>query len=243
MLDTELHRRWFIIFAGTTAVTGLAGCTTTPPSTDGQGSGGESTSTDSAAVKGDDHHHDEAPHEDETLHDDADDHHHDEAPHEDETPHDEARHVHEELLEAPASHADVAMLTSSTGEHFEPHIAWVDVGGTVTWVNESGSHTATSYSSDNDRPQLVPEGAETWDSGLLTDRDETFEHTFETEGVYHYFCLPHEFVGMIGSVIVGTPDPDEQRALGDPPTALADPIRESIAGLNARIVDVLTHDE
>jgi plastocyanin len=29
---------------------------------------------------------------------------------------------------------------------------------------------------------------------------ETYEHTFETESVYDYFCIPHEAAGMVAEL-------------------------------------------
>ncbi|WP_225317616.1 MULTISPECIES: plastocyanin/azurin family copper-binding protein [Haloferax] len=220
-------------------MTGLAGCTTAPPTAD-EGSGAETTRTptEAAAIEGDDEgeHHDEMPHEDGAPHDEGE-------IHEDETPHEEEGHMHDETLVGPVDHADVAMLSSSTGEHFQPHISWVTVGGTVTWTKESGIHSTTSYSPENDRPRLTPDGVDSWDSGFVAEDGTTFEHTFEKEGVYHYFCIPHEFVGMIGSVIVGNPNPETEPALAAPPESLPSAIRERIAELNEMIVAALSDDE
>ncbi|MFC7137827.1 plastocyanin/azurin family copper-binding protein [Halobaculum litoreum] len=44
---------------------------------------------------------------------------------------------------------------------------------------------------------------------------ESYEHTFEAEGEYEYFCIPHESVGMVGTVTVSadaTPPPAETAA-------------------------------
>ncbi|KAB1193157.1 hypothetical protein GJR96_06745 [Haloferax sp. MBLA0076] len=242
MSDIELHRRQFLLLAGTTTVTGLAGCTTAPVTTDGQGSEGQTTTTDTggAGAEVDDHHvndhHGESEHH-------VDDHHGGDEHHDDEESAErvEDSHEHDEQLTGPLDSADVGMVTTATGHHFEPHICWVDVGGTVTWTNERGFHSTTSYSPENYRPQLTPDGTASWNSEIITEGGVTFEKTFEMPGVYHYFCLPHEFVGMIGSVIVGTPDPEGEPALTDPPAELADPIRERLRELNAAIHEALEH--
>ncbi|GAB3700043.1 hypothetical protein JCM31271_32510 [Halorubrum trueperi] len=134
------------------------------------------------------------------------------------------------------------MVTEDGGYHFEPHVVRVNVGGTVTWTNESGSHSATAYHPDNDQPQLVPDGATSWDSGLRSEEGATFDHTFETEGVYHYYCTPHETVGMLGSVIVGDPDPHEQIALEEPPEEKPDTVREKLTELNGMVSSALGDD-
>jgi len=50
-----------------------------------------------------------------------------------------------------------------------------------------------------------PEAAAPWDSGFLVKPGDTFEVTFTVEGVYDYFCLPHEAAGMVGRIVVGRP--------------------------------------
>ncbi|MEF8882468.1 MAG: plastocyanin/azurin family copper-binding protein [Halapricum sp.] len=142
-------------------------------------------------------------------------------------------HGHTGSIGPATDSAEVAVNTTEDGEqHFEPHAVHVAVDGTVTWRLESGTHTATAYHPDNDQPRLVPEGTTSWDSGMLSEQGETYEHTFETEGVYHYYCLPHETQGMIGSVIVGDPHLDEQPALGAPPADKPEAVQHKIEELN-----------
>ena len=48
-----------------------------------------------------------------------------------------------------------------------------------------------------------------WDSDILLaqypKQGATFEHLFTVQGVYDYFCKPHEMAGMVGRVVVGEP--------------------------------------
>lgn len=148
---------------------------------------------------------------------------------------------HGEELDNPSAEAEVAMTTTESGDHFEPHVVWIEKGGRVNWVNESGSHSTTAYHPDNDEPQLVPDGAIAWDSGVLSEQKATFDRTFETEGVYHYCCAPHETAGMIGSVIVGNPDAHGQPALEEPPADKPERAREKIEELNAMCNEALGH--
>lgn len=60
-------------------------------------------------------------------------------------------HGMEEVPRGPASHAEVAMLSADGGHHFDPHVVWVEKGGTVTWTLESGAHSTTAYHPSNDR--------------------------------------------------------------------------------------------
>lgn len=146
----------------------------------------------------------------------------------------EPGHGHSGSIGPATATAEVTVNTTEDGEqHFEPHVVHVETGGTVTWTLESGSHTATAYHPDNDQPRLVPEGAAAWDSGMLSESGATFEHTFEVEGVHHYYCIPHESMGMIGSVVVGDPHLDEQVALEEPPQDKPEEVRHKIAELNS----------
>ena len=95
---------------------------------------------------------------------------------------------------------------------FEPMRIQVSSGTTVTWENVGTiGHTVTAYDDG------LPSGATYFASGGFDSeqaaRDgypeqgnipeaETYEHTFETTGQYHYFCIPHELNGMVGYVKV-----------------------------------------
>ncbi|MFB6198283.1 MAG: hypothetical protein ABEI52_08470, partial [Halobacteriaceae archaeon] len=85
--------------------------------------------------------------------------------------------------EEPKEHAEVKMKTLGEPEHgsryhFEPHVAWIKEGGHVTWHNESGAHTTTAYSPDNDKPLRIPDEQYGWDSGMLTEQGATYEESF-----------------------------------------------------------------
>lgn len=142
---------------------------------------------------------------------------------------------HNETDAASESAAEVTMLTNDSGTHFDPHIVEIAPGETVTWILESGSHTTTAYASANDTPQRIPEDAGAWDSEIIDEQGATFEHTFETEGVYDYYCRPHESTGMIGSVIVGDPQLDEQPGMAEPQFELPDGAQEKIRELNEMV--------
>lgn len=150
-------------------------------------------------------------------------------------------HGHGESSGEPTDRAEVAMKSSDGGQHFDPHVVRIKPGGTVRWSLASGSHSTTAYHPENDEPQLVPDGAAAWDSGVLSETGATFEHAFETEGVYHYYCTPHESMGMIGSVIVGAPDPSSQPALKSPPEELSQTVREKIERLNEKCRNALSN--
>ena len=106
----------------------------------------------------------------------------------------------------------IKMIQSPDGSnvYFDPVGINISPGQKVRWAQESGYHTTTAYHPSNGNHELrIPEGAEPWDSGLLQtqapEKGSTFEHTFTQEGVYDYFCRPHEAAGMVGRIVVGRP--------------------------------------
>jgi len=81
---------------------------------------------------------------------------------------------------------------------FDPPAVHVDNGATVVWewTGQGGGHNA------------VQDGGDTIDSGEpVASEGETYEVTFDTDGIYNYVCEPHESLGMKGSVVVGTDYP------------------------------------
>lgn len=105
---------------------------------------------------------------------------------------------------------------------FDPDDTTVPPGTTVVWENVGRiGHSVTAYEED------IPADAAYFASGGFDDEQTarnsyaagdpdsgdvgggaTFEHTFEVEGEYEYFCVPHESVGMIASLTVGTDEGD-----------------------------------
>ena len=98
---------------------------------------------------------------------------------------------------------------------FDPVGVLVRPGQTIRWTNldPGNSHTATAYHPRNDDHALrIPEGAAAWNSDYLLP-DESFTVTLTAEGVYDYYCIPHEHAGMVGRIIVGRPIAEQR---GDP---------------------------
>jgi len=89
---------------------------------------------------------------------------------------------------------------------FDPIGLYVEPGATVRWIVRENVHTATAYHPHNDNhPLRIPERAEPWDSGFLVHPGDHFEVTLTVPGVYDYYCMPHEAVGMVGRIVVGQP--------------------------------------
>lgn len=95
---------------------------------------------------------------------------------------------------------------------YDPDSVTVAPGTTVVWQNVGAvGHSVTAYEDE------IPGEAEYFASGDFDSeqaaRDaypegeigggEQYEHTFDVEGAYEYFCIPHESAGMVGTIEVG----------------------------------------
>ena len=110
------------------------------------------------------------------------------------------------LLAASAGRvAEIRMRSDARGARvwFDPLGLRIAPGTTVRWVLEANVHSATAYHPDNGSwARRIPDGAEPWDSGMLTELGQTFERRLDVPGVYDYYCIPHEMAGMIGRIVV-----------------------------------------
>lgn len=93
-----------------------------------------------------------------------------------------------------------------TERWYEPDSLSVDVGTEVTWVNRDSTilprHTVTST-------KLV-DGAEEWEfHEVLEEEGDEASHTFESEGLYGYYCDVEGERCMCGLVEVGDVSYDE----------------------------------
>lgn len=103
---------------------------------------------------------------------------------------------------------EIHMKSDERGIHvgFDPVGLFVEPGTTIRWVNDANVHTATAYHPKNDKHSLrIPETARPWNSDYLVNPGDKFELTLHVEGIYDYFCIPHEEAGMVGRIIVGAP--------------------------------------
>jgi len=131
-------------------------------------------------------------------------------------------------------------MVSETEPVFDPEVVWLTPGGTVTWTNvDEDPHTTAAYVPENGKPRRTPEGTSGWDSGILQ-TGERFSRTFDTEGVYDYYCLPHESLGMVGAVIVGRPDAGNQPGLAPPQDSLPGDAPDVLQSLDDRVRTVLS---
>tara|TARA_B100000900_G_C20190307_1_gene557578 strand:+ start:199 stop:618 length:420 start_codon:yes stop_codon:yes gene_type:complete len=99
------------------------------------------------------------------------------------------------FLSTPSLAADVTieMLNKDADGNrmvYSQEIAKVEVGDTVTWLPASKGHNVEMISSPNDMKYKSKNGKEA-------------KITFDTPGIYYYWCTPHKGMGMIGLVVVG----------------------------------------
>jgi YVTN family beta-propeller protein len=72
---------------------------------------------------------------------------------------------------------------------FMPATLMIEAGTTVEWINNGTKvHTVTGEHAS-------------WDSGSL-EPGEKFSHRFDQKGTFAYFCVPHQQMGMVGTIIV-----------------------------------------
>jgi plastocyanin len=142
----------------------------------------------------------------------------------------------------------IRMWGSQDGSHvaFDPIGLLVQPGQIIRWLLDSSVHTTTAYHPDNGGRSLrIPKGAKPWDSGYLVNPGEHFDVTLTVEGVYDYFCLPHEQAGMVGRIIVGKPDGPGALPFdyfkADPATAKWLPVPAAAARAFPSIDDMMRH--
>jgi plastocyanin len=100
-----------------------------------------------------------------------------------------------------------AEVTRTDDLRFVPDTVRIQVGDTVVWTNTTPLvHTVTAHPERVRDPEQIrlPEGAEPFDSGNMFE-EAVFRHVFTVPGVYVYVCVPHDMVGMVGTVVVSPP--------------------------------------
>jgi len=104
-------------------------------------------------------------------------------------------------LSAAVTHAATFQVAMSNFV-FSPANLTINIGDTVTWTVQQGSHDTVSGVSG------VPSGV--WNSNnqyhRLMNVNETFSFTFNTPGTFPYYCTPHWTFGMIGTIRVIAPN-------------------------------------
>ena len=99
------------------------------------------------------------------------------------------------FLSTPSLAAEVAieMLNKDANGNrmvYSQEVAKVEVGDTVTWLPASKGHNVEMISSPNQMK-------------FKSKNSKEAKITFDTPGIYYYWCTPHKGMGMIGLVVVG----------------------------------------
>ena len=99
------------------------------------------------------------------------------------------------FLSTPSFAADMSieMLNKDSSGNkmvYSQEIVNVNVGDTVTWLPTSKGHNVEMIASPNDMK-------------LKSKNSKEVKVTFDTSGIYYYWCTPHKGMGMIGLVVVG----------------------------------------
>ena len=92
-----------------------------------------------------------------------------------------------------ASEVTVEMLNKDANGNrmiYSQEILEIAAGSTVKWVPTDKGHNVEIVASPNDMKFKSKNGKEA-------------SVTFETPGIYYYWCTPHKGMGMIGLVVVG----------------------------------------
>lgn len=101
-------------------------------------------------------------------------------------------------------HAILVELRGDGRQEFVPARVTIKAGGTVTWKNASSDAREVAANPAAAKPgtqSALPPNAKPFDSGLLQP-GETFSYTFNTTGVYRYFCSANCSASASGEVIV-----------------------------------------
>ena len=99
------------------------------------------------------------------------------------------------LIASPAIASDVTveMLNKDADGNrmvYSQEIVEIAAGSTVKWVPTDKGHNVEIIASPNDMKFKSKNGKEA-------------SITFDTPGIYYYWCTPHKGMGMIGLVVVG----------------------------------------
>ena len=73
---------------------------------------------------------------------------------------------------------------------FSEEIVNIEIGDTVTWLPTSKGHNVEMIESPNQME-------------FKSKNNKEAKITFDTPGIYYYWCTPHKGMGMIGLIIVG----------------------------------------
>jgi len=108
------------------------------------------------------------------------------------------------VASAARSETVAAVITITDEFRFSPDEVMIRAGDTVEWRNASHfNHTITDDPklAGDRRNAVLPPGAAAFSSGEIHP-GESYKLKLTAAGIYHYFCMPHEGIGMLGQIHV-----------------------------------------
>ena len=75
---------------------------------------------------------------------------------------------------------------------YSEDISRIEVGDTITWLPTSKGHNVEFVA-----------GPDGWKAPKKSKNSKEVAITFDTPGIYYYWCTPHKGMGMIALVVVG----------------------------------------
>lgn len=98
---------------------------------------------------------------------------------------------------------EVSMVSTQGGAsgEFQPKTLNVKKGDVIRWTMADGTvmHNVSFSQADNNPAGFTAPA----DSPFLTQQGQTFEYKVDlAPGTYNYVCVPHEMMGMVGSITV-----------------------------------------
>jgi plastocyanin len=85
---------------------------------------------------------------------------------------------------------------------YSPAALNIKVGDSVKWTWASGGHTVTSGMNGAADNKFCSPADMNCAKGATSNANATYTHLFKAAGAYPYFCLPHAFAGMTGTITV-----------------------------------------
>lgn len=118
--------------------------------------------------------------------------------------------------------AEIAgLVTDALGFYFDPAGLHVEPGDIVLYSAESPDHLVAAYHEGHGRQNRVPESVGPI-SSPMPPVGGYWLYQFETQGVYDFYCSPHQTFGMVHRVVVHDGEGDvpalDVQQTGRPPT-------------------------
>lgn len=119
------------------------------------------------------------------------------------------------LLAGTATAQTANEVQGTIGNKFEPAKLEIKVGDEVTWTLD-GAHSVTGGTNgqpDDSSPMKSDIGVP------------NYKATFDKEGTFPYYCIPHESLGMVGEIVVTKAGPKGGGAAATPTQTAAAPVK------------------